>query len=247
MRKIIESTLVSADGVIGDPPRWAMEYRDAEVTDEALERLASAEAMLMGRGTYELFSAVWPGQSGEFADRMNSIRKYVFSATLDEAAWNNSVILRGDAVAEVTRLKQQDGGELALYGHGRLAQALLEHGLVDELRLSVHPVLVGSGQLLFRDGQKQALEFAGAKTFGTGELRQYDVSDPAKPVPYIDKIGVRMLPEYMSADQRFAARRPETILPPRFAWTPAIRKLFGPTRPWSPRKQDPCPRASEDC
>ena len=67
MRKIIESTLVSADGVIGDPPRWAMEYRDAEVTDEALERLASADAMLMGRGTYELFSAVWPGQSGEFA------------------------------------------------------------------------------------------------------------------------------------------------------------------------------------
>src|SRR5690348_9269180 len=121
-----------------------------------------------GTGTYELFSAVWPGQSGEFADRMNSIRKYVFSATLDEAAWNNSVILRGDAVAEVTRLKQQDGGELALYGHGRLAQALLEHGLVDELRLSVHPVLVGSGQVLFRDGQKQALEFAGAKTFGTG-------------------------------------------------------------------------------
>jgi dihydrofolate reductase len=78
MRKIIESTLVSADGVIGDPPRWAMEYRDAEVTAEALERLASADAMLMGRGTYELFSAVWPGQSGEFADRMNSIRKYVF-------------------------------------------------------------------------------------------------------------------------------------------------------------------------
>ena len=85
MRKIIESTLVSADGVIGDPPLWAMEYRDAEVTAEALERLARADAMLMGRGTYELFSAVWPGQSGEFADRMNSIRKYVFSATLDEA------------------------------------------------------------------------------------------------------------------------------------------------------------------
>jgi hypothetical protein len=100
VRKIIESTLISADGVIGDPPRWAMEYRDAEVTAEALERLASADAMLMGRGTYELFSAVWPGQADEFADRMNSIRKYVFSVTLNEADWNNSVILRGDAVAE---------------------------------------------------------------------------------------------------------------------------------------------------
>src|SRR5690349_13772754 len=110
VRKIIESTLVSADGVIGDPPRWAMEYRDAEVTDEALERLAGADAMLMGRGTYELFSAVWPGQDGELADRINSIRKYVFSATLDRAAWTNSTIVRGDAVAEVTRLKQRDAG-----------------------------------------------------------------------------------------------------------------------------------------
>jgi dihydrofolate reductase len=169
VRQIIESTtLVSADGVIGDPPLWAMQYRDAEVTAEALERLAGADAMLMGRGTYELFSAVWPGQSGEFADRINGIRKYVFSATLDKADWSNSVIFRGDAVADVTRLKQQDGRELALYGHGRLAQALLEHGLVDELRLSIHPVLVGSGQVLFRDGQKQALSRAGARTFGTG-------------------------------------------------------------------------------
>jgi dihydrofolate reductase len=168
VRKIIESTLVSADGVIGDPPRWAMEYRDAEVTAEALERLASADAMLMGRGTYELFSAVWPGQSGEFADRMNSIRKYVFSATLDEAGWNNSVILRGDAVAEVARLKQQDGADLAIFGHGRVAQALLEHGLTDELNLAVHPVMVGSGQVLFREGQKHGLTFTRARTFGTG-------------------------------------------------------------------------------
>jgi len=168
VRKVIESTLISADGVVGDPQLWAMEYRDAEVEKDALERLGDADALLLGRGTYQVFAATWPGQAGEFADRMNSIRKYVFSASLDEVAWNNSVILRGDAVAEVTRLKQQDGGELALYGHGRLAQDLLEHGLVDELRLSVHPVLVGSGQVLFRDGQKQPLEFAGAKTFGTG-------------------------------------------------------------------------------
>ena len=99
---------------------------------------------------------------------MNSIRKYVFSATLDEAGWNNSVILRGDAVAEVTRLKQQDGADLAIFGHGRLAQALLEHGLTDELNLAVHPVMVGSGQVLFREGQKHGLTFTRAKTFGTG-------------------------------------------------------------------------------
>jgi dihydrofolate reductase len=168
MRKSIESTLISADGVVGDPPRWAMKYRDAEVTGEALDRLAGADAMLMGRGTYELFSAAWPGQDGELADRINRIRKYVFSATLDRADWTNSTIVRGDAVAEVTRLKQQDGRDIALYGHGRLAQTLLEHGLIDELRLSVHPVMVGGGRVLFRDGQKQALRFAGAKTFGSG-------------------------------------------------------------------------------
>ena len=168
MRKLIESTLVSADGVVADPPLWAMEYRDEEVDADALERFSSSDTMLMGRVTYESFAAIWPAMTGEFADRVNSIRKYVFSSTLEKADWDNSTIVRGDVTAEVTRLKQQDGGELALYGHGRLAQALLEHGLVDELRLSVHPVLVGSGQVLFRDGQKQALEFAGAKTFGTG-------------------------------------------------------------------------------
>lgn len=168
MRKLVESTLVSADGVIGHPPAWAMEYRDAEVQREALERLAGTDAMLMGRGTYELFSAVWPSQADDLANRVNSIRKYVFSSTLAKADWNNSTIIRGDAVAEVTRLKQQDGRDLALYGHGLLAQTLLEHGLIDELRFSIHPVLVGGGRLLFREGQKQALKFVGAKTFGTG-------------------------------------------------------------------------------
>ena len=168
MRTIVESTLVSADGVIGDPPQWAMGYRDEEVQAEALDRLSGSDAMLMGRATYELFAATWPAQSGDFADRMNSIRKYVFSSTLAQADWNNSTIIRGDTVAEVTRLKQQDGLDLALYGHGLLAQTLLEHGLIDELRLSIHPVLVGGGRLLFREGQKKPLTFVSAKTFGTG-------------------------------------------------------------------------------
>jgi dihydrofolate reductase len=168
VRKIIESTLISADGVVGDPQGWAMQHRDAEVDLEALERLAGTGAMLMGRGTYEVFSATFPGQVGDFADRVNNIPKYVFSSTLKQVDWNNSTLISGDAVAEVTKLKQQDGQDLALYGHGLLAQALLEHGLVDELRLSVHPVLVGSGRLLFREGQKKPLKFVGAKTFGTG-------------------------------------------------------------------------------
>lgn len=168
MRTIVESTLVSADGVVGDPPQWAMGYRDEEVQAEALERLSGCDAMLMGRGTYELFAATWPGQAGGFADRMNGIRKYVFSSTLPSADWNNSTLVRGDAVAEVTRLKQQDGRELAVYGHGTLAQTLMAAGLVDELRLSIHPVLVGKGRLLFRDGLARPLRLVGTRAFGTG-------------------------------------------------------------------------------
>jgi dihydrofolate reductase len=168
MRKIIESTLVSADGVIGDPPRWAMEFRDKEVEADALERLAGSDAMLMGRRTYELFAATWPGQTSEFAGRMNSIRKYVFSSTLEKADWNNATVISGDVVAEVSKLKQQDGQDLAIYGHGMLARTLLEHGLIDELRLSIHPVLVGTGTLMFREGGKTPLKLVASKTFGTG-------------------------------------------------------------------------------
>ena len=111
MRKIVESTLVSADGVIGDPQAWAMDYRDQEVQDEALERLAGCEAMLMGRRTYEVFAATWPGQTGSFADRMNSIRKYVFSSTLGRAGWANSTIVRGDVVAAADRRRASEAGE----------------------------------------------------------------------------------------------------------------------------------------
>jgi len=168
MRKIIESTLVSADGVVGSPPLWAMDYRDEEVTRDALERLSGSDAMLMGRGTYELFAATWPGQTDDFAQRMNTIRKYVFSSTLASADWSNSTIVRGDVVAQVTKLKEQDGRDLALFGHGRLAQALLENGLIDELRLSIHPVLAGAGLPQFTNGDKTRLTLVSSKTFTTG-------------------------------------------------------------------------------
>jgi dihydrofolate reductase len=168
MRKIIESILVSADGVVGSPPLWAMDYRDEEVTRDALERLSGSDAMLMGRGTYELFAVTRPGQAGEFAQRMNTIRKYVFSSTLASADWSNSTIVRGDVVAQVTKVKEQDGGDLALFGHGRLAQTLLENGLTDELRLSVHPVLADAGLAQFSNGHKTPLTLVSAKTFRTG-------------------------------------------------------------------------------
>ena len=97
MRKVIQTVLVSADGVVGDPRLWALDYRDADVEKDSVERLGDSDTMILGRGTYELFAATWPGQSSDFAGRMNSMRKYVFSSTLAKANWGNSTIVTGDA------------------------------------------------------------------------------------------------------------------------------------------------------
>jgi dihydrofolate reductase len=149
MRKVIESTLVSLDGVIGDPQVWANEYFDEEAVATALEQLRLSDAMLMGRNTYEMFAAAWPASTGDYADRMNEITKYVFSTTLEEATWTNATIVRGDAAVAVRELKKQGSGDLVIYGHGPLGQALLDHGLLDELRLWIHPLFVGRGTFLF--------------------------------------------------------------------------------------------------
>jgi dihydrofolate reductase len=168
MRKVIESTLVSVDGVIGDPPVWAGEYFDQEAEKAALEQLLASDAMLMGRRTYEMFAAMSLTGTSDYAEAMNSIRKYVFSSTLEKADWNNTTIISGDVPAAVTELKQQDGHPLVMYGHGPLGQTLLEHRLLDELHFMIHPVFVGQGTLLFRDMEKTALTLVGTKTLDTG-------------------------------------------------------------------------------
>jgi dihydrofolate reductase len=152
MRKIINSAFVSLDGVTEDPRSWAI--FDPDSAEEAVQALKAYDGMLMGRGTYEYFADVMPKQTGPYADAINAIRKYVFSSTLESADWNNSTIIRDDVVTAVNDLKQQEGGDLMLYGHGRLSKTLLEHHLVDEIRFSIHPVLIcavpagGSGQKL---------------------------------------------------------------------------------------------------
>ena len=143
MRKIINSAFTSLDGVTDDPSSWAI--FDADSGQDAAEELQALGGMLMGRGTYDYFADVMPKQTGPYPDAINAIRKYVFSSTLTSTDWNNSTIIRDDVVSAVTQLKQQDGGDLMIYGHGRLSKTLLEHHLVDETRFSVHPVLVGSG------------------------------------------------------------------------------------------------------
>ncbi|SHN10166.1 dihydrofolate reductase family protein [Actinacidiphila paucisporea] len=168
MRKIIESTLVSLDGVAGDPHLWANDYFDEEAQARARDHLLASDAMLMGRRTYERFAAAWPSLTGEYAKTINAVRKYVFSSTLASADWENTTVIRGDVVAEAAGLRQQDGPDLIMYGHGPLGRTLLEHRLLDEVHLAVHPLVLGGGSRLFHDGEQAALELTAVRTLRTG-------------------------------------------------------------------------------
>jgi dihydrofolate reductase len=166
MRKIIEYTLVSVDGVFAGPGiAEFMSYRDDAYIRDGLGQLLACDAMLMGRTTYESFAKVWPGRTHPWADRLNAIQKYVFSSKLERADWNNSTIIRGDVAAEVTRLKQQGGANLLVYGHGLLGETLLKERLLDVLDISIHPIFVGSGKMLFREGEHAKLKLVATKSF----------------------------------------------------------------------------------
>ena len=156
MRKITASTFVSLDGVSDDPRAWATRYFSPQAQQEALQELGTSDGMLIGRGTYEYFAEALPTQTGPYADALNAIRKYVFSSTLKSADWNNSTIVATDPVAAVRELKQQDGRDLIMYGHGRLSQTLLEHNLLDEIHFGVHPLLLAQGQ--GRGGSRSAMQ-----------------------------------------------------------------------------------------
>lgn len=178
MGKIVITEFVSLDGVIEDPG-GAEDYEHGGWTF-AIDRGAdgdkfkgdegeAAEALLLGRTTYEGFAAAWPSMEGEFADKFNGMPKYVVSSTLSEPAWNNTTVLDGDFVAEVTKLKGSLDGEIVVHGSAQLAQALIEHDLVDELRLMVFPVVLGSGKRLFgTTGAKKPLRLSDSKTVGDG-------------------------------------------------------------------------------
>jgi dihydrofolate reductase len=144
MRRIIEYTLVSVDGVFAGPGiSEFMGYRDDAYFSDGLGQLQACEAMLMGRTTYEHFAKIWPGGTHPWADRLNAIKKYVFSTKLERADWNNSTIIRGDVAAEVSKLKRRGSGNLLIYGHGLLGQTLLKERLLDVLDISIHPFFWG--------------------------------------------------------------------------------------------------------
>ena len=152
MRKLIEGTLVSLDGIVEGQEKWTSGYFDEEAKARAYEALDSVDTFLLGRGTFEKFSATWPNIKGDrYFDRINGLKKLVVSSKLDPAgAWNASAV-KGNVAAEIARLKSQPGKNIVKYGTTRLDRTLFEHRLVDELHLWYFPVVVGRGRRLFED------------------------------------------------------------------------------------------------
>jgi dihydrofolate reductase len=178
MGRIVATEYVSVDGVIEAPSGseefervgWTDGFRRGPEGDRfKVEETMRSQAVLLGRTTYEAFAAVWPHVEGEFAAKFNAMPKYVVSSTLAEPSWNNTIVLRGDVVEEVSRLRDEVGGDVVVHGSAQLAQTLVEHDLVDELHLMVYPVIVGAGKRLFGGtSATKRLALAEARTFGDG-------------------------------------------------------------------------------
>jgi dihydrofolate reductase len=172
MRRVGAWELVSLDGVMERPEEWAFSYSDGEMREASASGMAASDALLLGRVTYEHLAAYWPNQPGgePMVDYINSVPKYVVSGTLEEPlAWNNSTIISGNVAEEIARLKRQPGKDITILGSGTLVRSLLRDGLLDELTLMVHPVVLGSGKRLFEDrSDARALMLASSRTFSTG-------------------------------------------------------------------------------
>jgi dihydrofolate reductase len=169
MRKLKLAMYVSLDGVVEDPS-WTGPYWNDELSDLQAEYLYASDALVLGRVTYEGFAAAWPGMeesTGEFGKKMNSMPKFVASRTLDGGEWNAS-IMKGDLATEVRKLKEQPGNDLLIYGSSDIVDQLTNDGLIDEYRLMVHPVVVGSGKRLFAGSGEAAFRLVDSTTTSAG-------------------------------------------------------------------------------
>jgi dihydrofolate reductase len=188
MGRIVVTEFVSLDGVIEDPGGsenfehggWSFRFSRGEEGDHfKVDETMGSDALLLGRVTYEGFAKAWPSRDGEFADKFNSMPKYVVSSTLTDPAWTNSTVISGDLAEEVERLKRDHDGDVVVHGSATLVQGLLEKDLVDEIRLMVFPVLLGSGKKLFGDsGELKAFRLADSKVVGDGVAIQ--IYQPAR-------------------------------------------------------------------
>jgi dihydrofolate reductase len=178
MGKIVVTEFVSLDGVMEDPGGaegfkhggWTFEFDQGDEGNQfKLDETMSSAALLLGRRTYEGFAAAWPEREGEFADKFNTMPKYVVSSTLRDPEWTNSTVLSGDVVDEITKLKNEQDGDIVVHGSARLVQALIENDLVDELRLMVFPVVLGTGKRLFGETtDKKRLQLSSSTVVGDG-------------------------------------------------------------------------------
>jgi dihydrofolate reductase len=177
MGEIVVTEFITVDGVAEDPggseghPHggWAFETVRGKGAQFKLDEARGTDALLLGRRTYEGFAQAWPSQEGEFADRFNAIPKYVLSSTLQDPSWNNTTVLGVDLAKEVAELRRRHDGDVAVHGSIQLAQALFDQGLVDELRLMVFPVVLGSGKRLFAgDASFRPLQLAESRSVGDG-------------------------------------------------------------------------------
>jgi dihydrofolate reductase len=174
MRKVVASLFLSLDGVIEAPETWHFPYFNDEMGRAIGEAMSSTGSFLLGRRTYQEWEAYWPGQSADenpMAEVINGLPKYVVSTTLDEVTWQNSTLLGADYAAEISTLKETSGKDISISGSATLVRSLLRGGLLDELRLMIHPVVLGEGKRLFQNGTAQTpLELVASQTFDTGVL-----------------------------------------------------------------------------
>jgi len=176
MRRIVVTEFVTLDGVMEDPGGaenfsrggWAFQFdRGADGDQYKVDELMAADALLLGRRTFEGLAAAWPGQTGDFADKINAVKKIVVSSTLEDPAWSPTTVIRGDVARELGAMKDGPGGDILVAGSGHLVRTLLADGLVDELRLMVFPIVLGTGNHLFSDGTPEtSLRLVEARSVG---------------------------------------------------------------------------------
>jgi dihydrofolate reductase len=179
MRKLIVSEFVTLDGVMEDPSGseqskyggWSFQFFDEEYAKYKSVELFASDALLLGRVTYQVFAAAWPSRTDKegFADRMNSLPKFVVSTTLESLEWNNSRLIKGNVVEEISKLKRQSGQDILIAGSGELVRTLMQHDLIDEYQLLVYPLVLGRGKRLFKDVAKPVnLKLLETRSFTTG-------------------------------------------------------------------------------
>ena len=167
MRRVVVTEFLTLDGIM-EAPAWSMQYWNDDIAKFKGAETSASDALLLGRVTYEGFAAAWPQSKDEGAEYFNGVRKYVVSTTLSKAEWNNSILIKRNIVAEIAKLKQQEGKDITVHGSAGLVQTLVKNNLVDEYRFLVYPVVVGSGKRIFQEGVNATLNLVEARPVGSG-------------------------------------------------------------------------------